>query len=66
MDRSKVSGDSKIVMGTPIAKGKNIEIPPKSADEKVIEEGEIVLNLESNTKELLDRLNASKNKNQER
>ena len=65
MDKSKVSGDSKIVMGSPIPKEKNIDIPPKTAGEKVIEEGEIVLNLESNTKELLDKLNASKG-NQER
>lgn len=62
MDKSKVSGDSKIVMGSPIPKEDSIDIPPKSAGEKVIEEGEIVLNLESNTKELLDKLDASKGK----
>ena len=65
MDKSKISGDSKIVMGSPVPKENDIDIPPKSAGEKVIEEGEIVLNLESNTKELLDKLNASKG-NQER
>ena len=65
MNKSKISGDTKIVMGSPIPKDNDIDIPPKSAGEKVIEEGEIVLNLESNTKELLDQLNASKD-NKER
>lgn len=65
MDKSKVSGDSKIVMGSPVPTEEELNIPPQSAGEKVIEEGEVVLNLESNTKELLDRLNASKG-NQER
>ena len=60
MDKSKVSGDSKIVMGSPIPKEDSIDIPPKSAGEKVIEEGEIVLNLENNNKELLDKLEAQK------
>ena len=62
MDKSKVSGDLKIVMGSPIPREKDIDIPPKTACEKVIEEGEIVLNVSNNTKELLDRLNASKDK----
>ena len=60
MDKSKVSGDSKIVMGSPIPKEDSIDIPPKSAGEKVIEEGEIVLKLENNNKELLDKLEAQK------
>lgn len=61
MNRSNVSGDLKIVMGSPMPTEKSIDIPPKSAGEKVIEEGEIVLNLESNTPELIARLNKSKN-----
>lgn len=65
MSKSNISGDTKIVMGSPIPKEKDIDIPPKSAGEKVIEEGEMVLNLENNTKELIDRLNESKG-NQER
>lgn len=65
MNKSKVSGDSKIIMGSPMPKEENIDIPPKASGEKVIEEGEIILNLEPNTRELLDRLNASKG-NQER
>ena len=65
MSKSNISGDTKIVMGSPIQKEKDIDIPPKSAGEKVIEDGEIVLNLENNTKELIDRLNKSKG-NQER
>ena len=65
MSKSNISGDTKIVMGSPIPKENDIDIPPKSAGEKVIEDGEIVLNLENNTKELIDRLNKSKG-NQER
>ena len=39
MNKSKVNCDSKIVMGSPIQKEYCIDIPPKSAGEKVIEEG---------------------------
>lgn len=61
MNRSNVSGDLRIVMGSPIPTEKSIDIPPKSAGEKVIEEGEVILNLESNTPELIAKLNKSKN-----
>jgi len=57
MNAEKVSGDSMIVCGTPIPDEKKIDIPPKSAGKKVIEEGEVVINLESNTKELVDKVN---------
>ena len=60
MNKSKVSGDSKIVMGSPIPKENEIDIPPKSAGEKVIEEGEIILSLEVNTPELLKKLEKQK------
>lgn len=65
MNKKNVSGDTKIVMGSPTPKENNIDIPPKASGEKVIEEGEIILNLEPNTRELIDKLNASKG-NQER
>ena len=61
MNRSNVSGDLRIVMGSPIPTEKSIDIPPKSAGENVIEEGEVILNLESNTPELIAKLNKSKN-----
>ena len=61
MNRSNVSGDLKIVMGSPMPTERSIDIPPKSAGEKVIEEGEIILNLENNTPELMAKLNKSKN-----
>jgi len=64
MNKSKKSGDLKIVMGSPMPTEKDLDIPPKSAGEKVIEEGEIELKLENNTPELLHKLN--KNKNNER
>lgn len=60
MNKSNVSGDSKIVMGSPIPTEDNINIPPKSAGEKIIEEGEVILKLEPNTKELIDRLDERK------
>ena len=63
MNTSNVNGDLKIVMGSPVPTENSIDIPPKSAGEKVIEEGEIVLNLEPNTRELVEKLN---NRNQER
>lgn len=65
MNRSNVNGDLKIVMGSPIPTEKSIDIPPKSAGEKVIEEGEIILSLENNTPELIAKLNKNKN-NEER
>jgi len=61
MNTSNISGNVKIVMGTPIPTEKEINIPPKTAGQKVIEEGEIVLNLEDNTPELIAKLNKSKN-----
>ena len=61
MDKSKVSGDSKIVMGAPMPKeDKHITIPPEKSGTKVIEEGEIELKLEQNTPELLKKLEAQK------
>ena len=60
MNKSKVSGDSKIVMGSPIPKEEEIDIPPRTAAEKVIEEGEIVLTVEQNTPEILKKLEAQK------
>ena len=60
MKKSKVSGDSKIVMGSPIPKEEEIDIPPRTAAEKVIEEGEIVLTVEQNTPEILKKLEAQK------
>ena len=61
MDKSKVSGDSKIVMGAPMAKEeKTIVIPPAKSGMKVIEEGEIELAVEKNTPELLRKLEAQK------
>lgn len=65
MNRSNVNGELKIVMGSPIPTEKSIDIPPKSAGEKVIEEGEIILSLENNTPELIAKLNKNKN-NEER
>lgn len=64
MNTSKVNGDLKIVMGSPMPTERSIDIPPKTAGQKVIEEGEIVLKLEQNTPELIAKLN--KNKNVER
>ena len=61
MDKSKVSGDSKIVMGSPMAKEeKNIVIPPEKSGMKVIEEGEIELSVEPNTPDLLKKLEEQK------
>ena len=61
MDISKVSGDSKIVMGSPMAKEeKTIVIPPENSGSKVIEEGEIILRLEQNTPEILKKLEEQK------
>ena len=61
MNTSNVSGDTIIVMGSPMPTEKGIDIPPKTAGKKVIEEGEIELKLESNTPELIAKLNKSKN-----
>ena len=63
MNKSNISGDAIIVMGSPVPTEKSIDIPPKTAGKKVIEEGEIVLSLEANTPELIAKLNS---KNQER
>lgn len=58
MNKSKVSGDTKIVMGSPMAKeDKNIVIPPEKSGMKVIEEGEIELTVAQNTPELIAELN---------
>ena len=57
MDKSIVSGDSKIVMGSPMAKKeKHIVIPPEKSGMKVIEEGEIEIKVEKNTPELIAAL----------
>lgn len=64
MNTSKVNGDSGIFVGLPMPTENSIDIPPKTAGKKVIEEGEIELSLEKNTPELIEKLN--KNKNVER
>ena len=61
MNTSNISGDAMIVMGAPMPTEKTLDIPPKTAGKKVIEEGEIILNLENNTPELISKLNKSKN-----
>ena len=58
MNTNNVSGDSKVVVGTPIPDEKGINIPPEKAGEKVIEEGPVVLELQSNTQELVNKVNA--------
>ena len=61
MNKSNISGDTKIVMGSPMAKEeKDIVIPPAKSGMKVIEEGEIILAVEKNTPELLRRLEEQK------
>lgn len=58
MNGENISGDTIVVCGTPIPdKDKNIDIPPKTAGKKVIEAGEITINLEANTKEIVDAVN---------
>lgn len=64
MNTNNISGDLKIVMGAPMPTEQSLDIPPKTAEQKVIEEGEIILSLEPNTPELIAKLN--KNKNVER
>lgn len=61
MNTSKVNGDLKIVMGSPMPTEKSIDIPPKTAGQKVIEEGEIELSLGQNTPELIKKLYQNKN-----
>ena len=57
MDKSKVSGDPKIVMGAPMAKEeREIVIPPEKSGMKVIEEGDVILTVEANTPELIAAL----------
>lgn len=63
MSMSNISGDTKIVMGSPMPKEESIDIPPKTAGEKIIEEGEIILELENNSRELIEKLNNSKENN---
>ena len=65
MNTNNVSGDSKVVVGTPIPDEKGINIPPEKAGEKVIEEGPVVLELQSNTPELVNEVNAKYNKREE-
>lgn len=61
MNTSQISGDSKVVFGVPMPKDKGIiDIPPKKDYKKAIEEGEIALNFEPNTKVLIDKLEAQK------
>ena len=61
MNTSNVNGDLKIDMGSPMPTETSIDIPPKTAGQKVIEEGEVTLSLEENTPELIAKLNKSKN-----
>ena len=58
MNANSVSGDSRVVVGTPIPDEKGINIPPEKAGEKVIEEGTVVLELQPNTQELVNKVNA--------
>lgn len=64
MNKNNISGDSKIVCGTPVPENKEngIDIPPKTAGEKAIEAGEIILSVEPNTKELINKLEVQKAK----
>ena len=63
MDKSKVSGDSKIVMGSPMAKEeKTIVIPPEKSGMKIIEEGPIELKVEKNTPEIIAALEKQQGK----
>jgi hypothetical protein len=58
MNGENISGDSIVVCGTPIPdENKNIDIPPRTAGKKVIEEGEITISLEPNNKEIVDKVN---------
>ena len=57
MNKGNVSGDSKMVCGTPIPSENGIDIPPKRAGEMVIEEGEVVLEARDNTPELVNAVN---------
>ncbi len=68
MNKSNVNGDSIIVCGTPIPDTKGrANIPPKTAGKKIIQAGEIEIKLESNTAELINKLNKNKgNKGQGR
>ena len=61
MNTSNISGDSIILMGSPMPTESSIDIPPKTAGKKIIEAGEIELKLESNTPELIAKLNKNKN-----
>lgn len=61
MNTSKKSGDTVVVMGAPMPTENSIDIPPKTAGKKVIEEGEISISLEQNTPELIAKLNQNKN-----
>lgn len=54
MNKENISGDLKMVFGSPIPDEENIDIPPKASGEKVIEEGTIILELEDNTPEVVE------------
>ena len=43
MSKASVSGDTKVVCGSPVPSESGIDIPPKRAGEMVIEEGEVVI-----------------------
>ena len=62
MSKGNVSGDSKIVCGSPIPSEKGIDIPPKRAGEMAIEEGDIVIEVRPNTPELVKAVNKKYNK----
>ena len=53
MNRSNVNGDLKIVMGSPIPTENSLDIPPKAAGQKVIEEGVIEISAYDYDKEVL-------------
>ena len=62
MNKASVSGDSKVVCGAPVPSEKGIDIPPKRAGEMTIEEGEVIINVEPNTPELVSAVNKKYNK----
>lgn len=57
MNTSNINGDLKIVMGSPMPTEDSIDIPPRTAAQKVIEEGEIEISVANNTPEIIAKLN---------
>lgn len=66
MIEANVNGDTIIVCGAPRPSENNIDIPPKTAGKKVIEAGDVVINLEENTPELVEAINRKNNKKEEK